>query len=75
MKAEILGPALRNEIRLALDAELGDESGLGAFSDRVAQKVLAGLPAQPAPADVPAIVSATVAATVDALFPLRVVKG
>lgn len=32
---------LRNQIRIALDEELGDESGAGAFSDRVAEKVAA----------------------------------
>jgi hypothetical protein len=32
---------LRNQIRLALDEELGDESGAGALSDRIADKVAA----------------------------------
>ena len=32
-------PGLRNQVRLALDEELGDESGLEAFSSRVAAKV------------------------------------
>jgi hypothetical protein len=38
------GNALRGRIREALDNELGDESGAGAFSDRVAVKVAAKLP-------------------------------
>jgi hypothetical protein len=34
-------PGFRNQVRLALDEELGDESGQGAFSDRLAAKVSA----------------------------------
>lgn len=41
VKDKILGAGLRDQVRQALDAELGDESGTGAFSDRVAQKVAA----------------------------------
>lgn len=39
---------LINFARIAVQAELGDEN-IGAFSDRVAQKVLAALPKPPAP--------------------------
>jgi hypothetical protein len=63
VKDELLGAGLRDQVRQALDAELGDESGAGAFSDRVAEKVAAKLgPSKTLVVD-PAGVAAAVADT------------
>lgn len=52
---------LRNQVRLALDEELGDESGVGAFSARVAAAVATTLPPAAAPVDVDALAGAVMA--------------